>query len=97
MAVASIKALSDRHRDVQIADALNARGVATRRVAWRASTRDCGSCHLKPNCTPNMTFRKIPRDVHEDARDTARAWMGTPEFYKSRDGRNSGHVSPIRL
>jgi hypothetical protein len=56
-----------------------------RTILYRASTRDCGSCHLKPKCTPNMTFRKIPRDVHEDARDVARAWMGKPEFDKSRD------------
>jgi hypothetical protein len=34
-----------------------------------------------------MTFRKIPRDVHKDARDVARAWMGKPEFDKSRDER----------
>jgi hypothetical protein len=34
-----------------------------------------------------MTFRKIPRDVHEDARDQARVLMGTPEFDKSRDQR----------
>jgi Transposase DDE domain len=58
-----------------------------RTILYRASTRDCGSCHLKPKCTPNMIFRKIPRDVHEDARDVARAWMGKPEFDKSRDER----------
>jgi len=34
-----------------------------------------------------MTFRKVPRDVHEDARDVARAWMGKPELNKSRDER----------
>jgi len=34
-----------------------------------------------------MTFRKIPRDVHEGARDAARTLMGTPEFAKSRDER----------
>jgi hypothetical protein len=34
-----------------------------------------------------MTFRKIPRDVHEDARDQARALMKTPEFARSRDER----------
>jgi len=34
-----------------------------------------------------MTFRKIPRDVHEDARDQARALIGMPEFDKSRDHR----------
>jgi hypothetical protein len=32
-----------------------------------------------------MTFRKIPHDVHEDARDATRALMGTPEFAKSRN------------
>jgi transposase len=58
-----------------------------RTILYRASTRDCGACPLKPRCTPNMTFRKIPRDVHEDARDQARALMGTPEFAKSRDER----------
>jgi transposase len=58
-----------------------------RTVLYRASTRDCGSCQLKPKCTPNMTFRKIPRDVHEDARDAARELMGTSEFDKSRDER----------
>jgi Transposase DDE domain len=55
-----------------------------RTILYRASSRDCGSCPIKPQCTPNMTFRKIPRDVHEDARDQARALMGTPEFAKSR-------------
>jgi transposase len=58
-----------------------------RTILYRASSRDCGSCPIKPQCTPNMTFRKIPRDVHEDARDQARALMGTPEFAKSRDQR----------
>jgi transposase len=58
-----------------------------RTILYRASTRDCGSCPLKPKCTPNMTFRKIPRDVHEDARDATRALMGTPEFAKSRNER----------
>ena len=47
-----------------------------RTILYRARTRDCGSCSLKHKCTPNMTFRKIPRDVHEDARDATRAWMG---------------------
>jgi hypothetical protein len=40
-----------------------------RTILYRASTRDCGSCPIKPQCTPNMIFRKIPRDVHEDARN----------------------------
>ena len=58
-----------------------------RTIVYRASTRDCGPCPAKPKCTPNMTFRKIPRDVHEDARDATRALMGTPEFAKSRNER----------
>jgi transposase len=40
-----------------------------RTILYRASTRDCGSCPIKPQCTPNRIFRKIPRDVHEDARN----------------------------
>jgi hypothetical protein len=58
-----------------------------RTILYRARTHDCGPCPLKPKCTPNMTFRKIPRDVHEDARDTTRALMGTLEFAKSRNER----------
>ena len=58
-----------------------------RTILYRAGTRDCGSCQLKPKCTPNVTFRKIPRDVHEDARDATRALMGTPEFARSRNER----------
>ena len=58
-----------------------------RTIIYRASTGDCGSCQLKSKCTPNMSFRKIPRDVHEDARDATRALMGTPEFAKSRNER----------
>ena len=58
-----------------------------RTILYRASTRDCSSCLLKPECTPNVTFRKIPRDVREDARDATRALMGTPEFVKSRNER----------
>jgi len=58
-----------------------------RTILYLASTRDCGSCPIKPQCTPNTTFRKIPRDVHEDARDQARALMGSPGFVKSRDER----------
>jgi transposase len=58
-----------------------------RTILYRASTRDCGSCPIKSQCAPNMTFRKIPRDVHEDARDHARALMRTPEFDRSRDER----------
>jgi hypothetical protein len=56
-------------------------------VRYRASKRDCAGCPLKPRCCPNTPSRKVTRDLHEDARDHARALMGTPEFDKSRDER----------
>jgi transposase len=82
----------DRQRDLYICPQgkfLRTTGTVLdgRTILYRASTRDCGPCPLKPKCTPNMTFRKIPRDVHEDARDATRALMGTPEFVKSRNER----------
>ena len=58
-----------------------------RTVLYRASTHDCGPCPLKPKCCPKLPWRKVPRDVNEEARDQARALMGTPEFEKSRDER----------
>jgi Transposase DDE domain len=40
---------------------------------------------------------KSPRDVHEDARDYARALMGTPEFDKSRDERKKAEMRSAHL
>jgi hypothetical protein len=45
-------------------------------VRYRASKLDCGACPLKPRCCPNTPSRKVTRDLHEDARDHARALMG---------------------
>jgi hypothetical protein len=42
---------------------------------------------LKPKCCPKMPWRKVPRDVNEEARDQARVLMATPEFESSRDER----------
>jgi transposase len=56
-------------------------------LRYLASKRDCDACPLKPQCCPRMLFRKVTRDINEDARDLARALMGTPEFDKSRDER----------
>jgi transposase len=58
-----------------------------RTILYRASKLDCSPCLLKSKCCPNVPERKVPRDVHEEARDHARALMGTPEFEKSRDER----------
>jgi transposase len=47
---------------------------------YRASQKDCGFCELKARCCPNTPARKIPRALHEDARDAARALALTPEY-----------------
>jgi transposase len=56
-------------------------------VRYRARKRDCQVCPLKPQCCPNTPSRKVTRDQNEEARDHARALMGTLEFAKSRDER----------
>ena len=56
-------------------------------LRYLALKRDCEACPLKPQCCPKTPSRKVTRDVNEDARDHARALMGTPEFDKSRDER----------
>lgn len=50
---------------------------------YRASKKDCDTCDLKMRCCPNTPARKIPRDLHEDARDVARALALTPEYEKA--------------
>jgi transposase len=47
---------------------------------YRASKKDCDVCELKSRCCPNAVARKVPRDLHEDARDVARALASTPEY-----------------
>src|SRR5271154_5418212 len=41
-------------------------------VLYRASRRDCGACPFKLRCCPKEPARKIPRSIHEDARDMTR-------------------------
>src|SRR5882757_3237902 len=53
-------------------------------LLYRASRRDCGICPLKPQCCPKEPSRKIPRDIHERARDVARSFVGTEGFEQSR-------------
>jgi len=53
-------------------------------LLYRASKLDCQHCSLKPRCCPNTPSRKIPRDVHEAARDQARTSMGTQPYEQSR-------------
>jgi len=47
----------------------------------------CEACPLKPKCCPKTPSRKVTRDVHEDARDVARALAGTEAFEQSRRDR----------
>ena len=52
-------------------------------VLYRASRRDCAACPLKPRCCPKEPARKIPRSIHEGARDIAR------KIAQSEPGRTS--------
>jgi transposase len=47
---------------------------------------DCRTCELKARCT-RAPFRKIARDINEEARDHARSLNGTPEYEQSRNER----------
>ena len=58
-----------------------------RTLLYRASKRDCDACPLRAKCCTRKEARKIPRDLHEDARDVARRKMGTKAFARSRDER----------
>ena len=53
-------------------------------LLYRASKLDCDLCPLKPQCCPKEPSRKIPRDIHEHARDVARSFAGTKGFETSR-------------
>src|SRR4051794_14688026 len=53
-------------------------------MRYRASKLDCESCPLKPHCCPTAPARKIPRSIHEGARDMARDIAGTDGYAISR-------------
>jgi len=56
-------------------------------LRYRASKFDCSVCAFKIQCCPNMPARQVPRDLHEDARDVARALAKTEAFERSRNYR----------
>ena len=58
------------------------------KIIYRASQGDCEACKHKPNCCPTQPHRKIARDVHENARDVARALYKTPAYNRSYNERN---------
>lgn len=53
-------------------------------LLYRASTYDCRACPLKPKCCPKSPARKIPRSLHEGARDMARDIARTDAYARSR-------------
>ena len=82
----------DRERNVYVCPAgkyLKSTGqvLSDNTFRYLASTRDCGPCPLKSKCCPKSPQRRIPRDVHEDARDVARALAKTEAFAQSRRDR----------
>jgi len=52
-------------------------------LRYRATKLDCDFCAFKMQCCPHTPARQIPRDLHEDARDVARALAKTEAFEQS--------------
>ena len=50
-------------------------------LLYRAVKHDCDACELKPRCMP---ARKVPRSIHEKARDVARDIAKTDAYVRSR-------------
>lgn len=53
-------------------------------MRYRASKLDCDACELKPQCCPNTSARKVPRSIHEGARQMARDICASDEGRTSR-------------
>jgi len=53
-------------------------------LLYRASKHDCDPCELKARCCPNAPARKVPRSIHEAARDRARDIAKTDAYLTSR-------------
>jgi transposase len=53
-------------------------------LLYRASKYDCDVCPLKPRCCPASPARKVPRSIHEGARDMARDIAKTEAYRTSR-------------
>ena len=53
-------------------------------LLYRASKFDCDPCGLRPRCCPTTPARKVPRSIHEGARDMARHIATTEAYVTSR-------------
>ena len=58
--------------------------VNDNQLLYRASKYDCQTCSLKPRCCPKDPARKVPRSIHEGARDMARDIAKTDVYRTSR-------------
>jgi transposase len=58
--------------------------VTDNQLLYRASKYDCQVCPLKPRCCPKEPARKVPRSIHEGARDLARDLAKTDAYRTSR-------------
>jgi transposase len=58
--------------------------VNDNQLLYRASKYDCEACSLKPRCCPKEPARKVPRSIHEGARDMARDIAKTDAYRTSR-------------
>jgi transposase len=53
-------------------------------LLYIASTYDCAACEFKSRCCPKARARKVPRSIHEGARDMARDIAKTDAYVTSR-------------
>jgi hypothetical protein len=83
----------DKERDIYICPAgktLKTTGTLVNDGAtllYRASTHDCRPCPFKSKCCAKVSLRKVPRDIHEAARDVARAIARTEDYVQTRRDR----------
>ena len=56
-------------------------------LGYLASVNDCRPCPMKLRCCPKTPQRKIPRSIHEPARDVARAIADTDAYEHTRRDR----------
>ena len=61
--------------------------MAVTTLNYLASTHDCRPCPFKSKCCPKLPHRKVPRDIHEAARDVARAIAKTEDYVQTRRDR----------
>lgn len=58
---------------------------------YLSQPQECRACTLKQRCT-RAPFKKIARDINEDARNHARSLKGTPEFERSSNARKKVEI-----